>query len=94
MLAALKKVCHNNGCPGVDGMSVRELTPYLKEEWPKIKDNLLQGRYKPMSIKRVEIPKQTGGIRTLGIPTVLDRLIQQALLQVLQRYFDKSFSAE
>ncbi len=93
MLAALKKVCQNKGCPGEDGMSVRELNPYLKEEWPKIKDSLLQGRYKPMSIKKVEIPKQTGGIRTLGIPTVLDRLIQQALLQVLQCHIDKSFSA-
>ena len=94
MLAALKKVRQNSGCPGSDGMSVRELNSYLKEEWPKIKDSLLQGRYKPMSIKKVEIPKQTGGTRTLGIPTVLDRLIQQALLQVLQCYLDKSFSEE
>ena len=94
MMAALKKVCQNKGCPGVDGMSVSELSTYLKKEWPRIKDYLLQGQYKPMSIKRMKIPKQGGGSRTLGIPTVLDRLIQQSLLQILQRYIDSSFSKD
>ena len=94
MMAALKKVCQNKGCPGVDGMSVSELSTYLKKEWPRIKDYLLQGQYKPMSIKRMKIPKQGGGSRTLGIPTVLDRLIQQSLLQILQCYIDSSFSKD
>jgi RNA-directed DNA polymerase len=93
MAAALRRVQANKGSAGVDGMSVEELTPYLTEHWPRIKEALLAGRYEPSPVRRVEIPKPDGkGVRQLGIPTVLDRLIQQALHQVLQPLFDPSFS--
>ena len=92
MKAALRRVKQNRGGPGVDGMTVEELLPYLWEHWEGIKSSLLDGTYQPSPVKRQEIPKSSGGTRELGIPTVLDRLIQQALLQVLQPQFDPTFS--
>ncbi len=89
---ALKRVRANRGSPGVDGMSVQELLGYLKEHWPAIREQLLEGTYQPQPVKRVEIPKRSGGERRLGIPTVLDRFIQQAVLQVLQKHWDRTFS--
>jgi RNA-directed DNA polymerase len=93
MKSALKRVKLNRGSAGVDKMTTAQLSDHLKERWPHIKDELLSGRYKPQSIRRVKIPKSDGkGVRNLGIPTVVDRLIQQALHQVLQPIFDKNFS--
>jgi RNA-directed DNA polymerase len=92
LLAALARVKRNGGSPGVDGMTVEELPGYLKAHWPEIREALLAGRYQPQPVKRVEIPKPGGGVRKLGIPTVLDRFIQQALLQVLQPAWDGTFS--
>ena len=89
---ALTRVQANKGGPGVDGMTVRQLRDYLQEHWPAIREQLLEGTYKPQPVKRVEIPKPDGGVRKLGIPTVLDRLIQQAVLQVLQPQWDPTFS--
>lgn len=89
---ALKRVRANRGGPGVDGMTVQELLVYLKEHWPALREQLLEGTYKPQPVKRVEIPKAGGGVRLLGIPTVLDRFIQQGVLQVLQQHWDRSFS--
>ena len=83
-LQALKRVKSNKGSAGIDGMTVDELTGYLKEHWPAIREQLLRGTYKPQPVKRVEIPKPDGGVRQLGIPTVLDRMVQQAVMQVLQ----------
>ena len=82
---ALARVKANKGSPGVDGMTVHELPEFLKQHWPAIREQLLSGTYKPQPVKRVEIPKPDGGVRKLGIPTVLDRFIQQAVMQVLQR---------
>ena len=92
MLAALKRVKANQGAAGIDGMTVDELPAYLREHWLRIKEELLTGRYVPSPVRLVEIPKPGGGLRPLGIPTVLDRLIQQALHQVLQPLFDPDFS--
>jgi RNA-directed DNA polymerase len=89
---ALKRVKAKKGSAGIDGMKVEELTAYLKGNWSKIKEQLLTGVYKPQPVKRVEIPKPDGGTRKLGIPTVLDRFIQQAVLQVLQGVYDQTFS--
>jgi len=89
---ALKRVQANKGAPGVDGMTVRGLPKYLKRHWPKIRDQLLLGTYQPQPVKRVEIPKPDGGVRKLGIPTALDRFIQQAVQQVLGARWDRSFS--
>ena len=89
---ALKRVRANRGSPGGDGMTVQELPGYLKEHWPAIREKLLQGTCQPQPVKRVEIPKPGGGERQLGIPTVLDRFIQQAVLQVLQKHWDRTFS--
>lgn len=89
---ALARVKANKGSAGVDGMTVQQLPEYLKQHWPVIREQLLSGTYKPQPVKRVEIPKPDGGIRKLGIPTVLDRLIQQAVMQVLQRKWDRTFS--
>jgi len=89
---ALKRVKANKGSPGVDGMTVQELTGYLQQHWPAIREQLLSGTYKPQPVKRVEIPKPDGGVRKLGIPTVLDRFIQQAVMQVLQGRWDRTFS--
>lgn len=92
LLAALRNVKRNRGAPGVDGMTVKELPEYLKRQWPKIRRQLVSGTYVPLPVRRVEIPKPGGGIRQLGIPSVLDRFIQQALMQVLQREWDATFS--
>lgn len=89
---ALQRVRQNKGSPGIDGMTVNKLPGYLKKHWPQIREQLLAGTYSPKPVKRVEIPKSNGGIRKLGIPTVLDRFIQQAMMQVLQTYWDKTFS--
>jgi group II intron reverse transcriptase/maturase len=93
MRRAYRRVVSNKGAAGVDGMSVEALEDYLKEHWPRIKTELLAGRYQPASVLKVEIPKPRGkGMRLLGIPTTLDRLIQQALHQVLSPVFDPRFS--
>jgi len=89
---AWKRVRANQGSPGIDGMTVDELLGYLKEHGPERREQLLKGTYQPSPVKRVEIPKPDGGVRKLGIPTVLDRLIQQAVLQVLQEEWDPTFS--
>jgi RNA-directed DNA polymerase len=91
-LAAQKRVKQNQGSPGVDGMTVRELSPYLATHWEGLREQLLAGTYQPQPVKRQEIEKTGGGTRTLGIPTVLDRFIQQCVLQVLQPRFDPRFS--
>jgi RNA-directed DNA polymerase len=90
---ALARVKRNKGSAGIDGMTVEQLPAYLKQHWPIIREQLLSGTYKPQPVKRVEIPKPDGGMRKLGIPTVLDRFIQQAVMQVLQRSWDRTFSA-
>lgn len=89
---ALARVKSNKGSPGIDGMTVEKLPDYLKQHWPQVREQLLSGTYKPQPVKRVEIPKPDGGMRKLGIPTALDRLIQQMVLQVLQRGWDPTFS--
>jgi RNA-directed DNA polymerase len=91
---ALRRVKANKGSAGVDGMTVGQITDYLKQHWPAIREQLLSGTYAPQPVRRVEIPKPDGGgVRKLGIPSVLDRFIQQAVLQVLQRRWDRTFSA-
>jgi RNA-directed DNA polymerase len=90
--AALKRVRQNQGSPGVDGMAVEELPKYLVRHWRAIREQLLTGTFQPQSVKRQVIPKKGGGDRELGIPTVLDRFIQQCILQVLQPRFDPTFS--
>lgn len=90
--AALKRVRKNKGSPGVDGMTVDELPKHLVENWETIRAQLLAGIYQPLPVRGVEIPKSGGGMRKLGIPSVLDRLIQQSILQVLQPMFDPTFS--
>ena len=92
LVKALKRVQANKGSPGVDGMTVDELPGYLKEHWPRIRQELLGGTYRPQRVKQVLIPKPGGGTRKLGIPTVLDRFIEQAILQVLTPIFDPTFS--
>ena len=89
---ALRRVLANKGAPGIDGMTVEELTPHLKVHWPRLRGELLEGRYVPKSVRAVDIPKPGGGTRRLGVPTVLDRFIQQAVLQVLTPVFDPAFS--
>lgn len=93
LLIALKAVLANKGSGGVDGMSVEELKDHLKLHWPQIREQLIAGGYKPQPVMRVLIPKPGGGTRELGIPTVIDRLIQQALHQVLSPLYDETFSA-
>lgn len=92
MARALKRVKANKGASGVDEMAVEDLEPYLKEHWPRLRKELLEGTYKPKSVRRVTIPKPDGGERPLGIPTVLDRLIQQAVHQVINPLFERDFS--
>jgi len=95
LTAAHRRVVRNGGAPGIDGMTVKELMPHCREHWAYIREELLSGTYKPQPVRRVEIPKPNGkGKRMLGIPTVLDRLIQQALLQVLTPIFDPTFSED
>ena len=89
---ALKRVKANKGSAGVDRMTVDELTDYLREHWPEIREQLLSGTYEPQPVLRVEIPKPAGGVRKLGIPVVVDRWIQQAVMQVLQGIWDWTFS--
>jgi RNA-directed DNA polymerase len=89
---ALRRVKANKGSSGIDRMTVDQLDDYLKQQWPVIREQLLSGTYEPKPVQRVEIPKPDGGVRKLGIPTVLDRLIQQAVMQVLQRRWDRTFS--
>src|SRR3954463_7586867 len=89
---ALARVKANKGSAGVDGMTVHELPEFLKQHWPAIREQLLSGTYQPQPVRRVEIPKPDGGVRKLGIPTVLDRMIQQAVMQVLQGSWDSTFS--
>jgi len=89
---ALRRVKANKGSAGVDGMTVGGITDYLKQHWLAIREQLLSGTYEPKPVRRVEIPKPDGGVRKLGIPTVLDRFIQQAVMQVLQRRWDRTFS--
>src|ERR1700687_6055851 len=89
---ALARVKANKGSAGVDGITVQQLPEYLEQHWPAIREQLLNGTYKPQPVKRVEIPKPDGGVRKLGIPTVLDRFVQQAVMQVLQRKWDWTFS--
>ncbi|MFL5433014.1 MAG: group II intron reverse transcriptase/maturase [Myxococcales bacterium] len=90
--AALRRVKQNKGSPGSDGMTVEELTPYLVAHWREVREQLLAGTYQPRPVKRQPIPKKGGGVRELGIPCAIDRMIQQAILQVLQPIFDPSFS--
>lgn len=92
MHAALSRVEQNGGAPGVDGMKTTQLRGYVKRHWEKIKASLLDGTYRPLPVRRKEIPKPDGGVRRLGIPTVLDRLIQQAIAQVLQALWEHTFS--
>ncbi|MGD0904680.1 MAG: group II intron reverse transcriptase/maturase, partial [Terracidiphilus sp.] len=92
MEEALRRVKANKGSAGIDGMTVGGIADYLKQHWPAVRERLLNGTYKPNPVRRVEIPKPDGGVRKLGIPTVLDRLIQQAVMQVLQRQWDGTFS--
>ena len=89
---ALKRVKKNGGSPGIDGMTVDELPGYLKQHWLEIREHLLSGTYQPRPVRRVELPKPDGGVRKLGVPTVLDRMIQQAVMQVLQGSWDNTFS--
>ena len=92
LVKAWKQVQGNKGSSGVDGKTIDETLDHLREHWPAIRAQLLRGTYKPRPVRRVEIPKPGRGVRKLGIPTVLDRLIQQAVLQVLQKRWDPTFS--
>ena len=89
---ALAQVKRNKGAPGIDGMTVEDLGPYLKDNWLTIRAQLLEGTYRPQPVRRVEIPKASGGLRPLGIPSVIDRFIEQAVMQVLQADWDGTFS--
>jgi group II intron reverse transcriptase/maturase len=92
MTKAFKRVVANKGACGIDGMGVEELQPHMDKHWTKIKTKLLEGKYIPSAVREVEIPKPNGGKRKLGIPTVIDRLIQQAIAQELSKIYDKEFS--
>ena len=88
---ALRRVEHNAGAPGIDGMSTKELRPWLKEHWPQVRSQLDAGTYRPQPVRRVMIPKPSGGLRMLGVPAAVDRLICQAIAQVLTPMFDPHF---
>jgi RNA-directed DNA polymerase len=90
--AALRRVKRNGGSPGIDGMTVEAVPGYLQEHWPRIREGLLAGTYRPSPVQRVEIPKPGGGVRKLGLPTVRDRFVQQAVRQVRQPMWDATFS--
>ena len=92
MWLAYQRVVENRGAAGVDGLTVAQLKGWLKMHWPRVKQALLAGDYMPRPVRRVDIPKPSGGVRTLGVPTVVDRLIQQALHQVMQPIFEPTFS--
>ena len=89
---ALKRVKANKGSAGIDRMTVEKVSDYLKKHWPEIREQMLRGTYQPQPVLRVEIPKPDGGVRKLGIPVVVDRFLQQAVMQVLQRKWDPTFS--
>ncbi len=89
---ALRQGRANKGSPGIDGMTIGGITDYLKQHWPAIREQLLNGTYEPKPVRRKEISQPDGGVRKLGIPTGLDRFIQQAVIQVLQRRWDRTFS--
>lgn len=91
MEAVWKRVKSNRGSPGVDGLSIAGTADYLRAHWPRIRESLLDGSYRPAPVRRVQIPKPDGDVRELGTPTLMDRLIQQALLQVLQPKIDPTF---
>ena len=93
MLAAYQRVVRNRGSAGVDGVTVEELAEYSRLHWERIRTELLEGRYQPQPVRMVMIPKPGGGERALGIPTVMDRMIQQAMHQVMTPLFDSRFSA-
>jgi len=90
--AAYQRVKRNGGAAGIDGMTVEAMFPYLKEHGWELVQNIKAGKYKPQPVRRVEIPKPDGGVRLLGVPTVIDRMIQQAIVQVLQPIFEPTFS--
>jgi len=92
IIRAWKQVCANKGAPGVDGMKTSQLGNYLAKYWPEIEQDLLNCKHKPLPVKRNEIPKPDGGVRLLGIPTVLDRFIQQAIAQILEQVWEPFFS--
>jgi RNA-directed DNA polymerase len=92
MVAAWKRVKANKGSAGVDGLTIEQTAEHLKVRWPQVREEIMAGTYRPQAVRRVEIPKPTGGMRELGIPTVQDRLVQQALLQILQPLIDPTFS--
>ena len=92
MKLAWKQVKRNKGTAGIDGRTIRETEIFLREHWPELKRKVLDGSYRPYPVKRVEIPKPKGGVRKLGIPTVVDRLIQQSIAQILTPIFDPDFS--
>lgn len=89
---SVEAVKRNKGSPGVHGMTVDDVKVFLRQHWPNIRSQMLDGNYRPQPVKRVEIPKPDGGVRKLGVPCVVDRLIQQAVLQVLQERWDPTFS--
>lgn len=91
---ALKQVQRNKGAPGVDGMTVEELPDYLRVHWPQLREQLVGGTYRPKPVKRVLIPKANGKQRKLGIPTVVDRFVQQAIAQVLSEYWETKFDPD
>ncbi|WP_371436308.1 group II intron reverse transcriptase/maturase [Polaromonas sp.] len=92
MQRAYSQVMRNRGAPGIDGMRCEDLKDWLKARWPRVKEALLEGNYQPQAVRKVDIPKPQGGVRTLGVPTVVDRLIQQALHQAMQPLFEPTFS--
>ena len=92
LMQALRRAQRNKGAPGVDGMTVAKLEPYLRGKWPGIREQLMAGTYRPQAVRAVEIPKPSGGVRLLGIPTVVDRFLQQAVQQVLHRLWEPTFS--
>ena len=92
MLRAMNQVIANKGAAGVDGMTTKQLKGYLKRHWPKVKQELIDGIYRPKPVRRKEIDKPDGGVRLLGIPTVLDRMIQQAIAQLVEQIWDPTFS--
>ena len=88
---ALRRVEQNAGAPGIDGMSTKELRPWLRDHWPEVRSELDAGAYRPQPVRRVMIPKPSGGMRLLGVPAAVDRLICQAIAQVLTPIFDPTF---
>ncbi len=94
VLAAYRRVKANSGAAGIDGMTVEDLMPHCQMHWTRVRQELLDETYRPQPVRKVDILKPDGGIRTLGIPTVMDRMIQQALLQVLQPLWDRTFSED